>query len=88
MQTDNRLLDDIARLANSMLGMAAGARAEMEAAFKTRLQSLLADQNLVSREAFEVVAAMAAKARAEQEALSEKVTALEARLAALEAQKR
>ena len=84
MQTSNRVLDDIARLANGMMGVAAGFRGEVEGMIKARLTAMLADANLVPREDFEVVRAMAAKARDEQEALAAKVAALEARLAALE----
>ena len=84
MQTSNRVLDDIARLANGVMGVAAGFRGEVEGMIKARLTAMLADANLVPREDFEVVRAMAAKARAEQEALTAKVAALEARVAALE----
>ncbi len=84
MQTSNRLFDDIARLANGMVGVAAGFRTEVEGMIRTRLTAMLAEGNLVPREDFEVVREMAAKARAEQEMLAAKVAALEARLAALE----
>ena len=84
MQTSNRVLDDIARLANCMMGVAAGFRGEVEGMIKARLTAMLADANLVPREDFEAVRAMAAKARAEQETLAAKVAALEARVAALE----
>lgn len=88
MQTSNRVLDDIARLANGMMGVAAGFRGEVEGMIKARLTAMLADANLVPREDFEAVRAMAAKARAEQETLEAKVAALEARVAALEAKAR
>lgn len=85
MQSNNRLLDDIARLANGMMGVASGFRTEVEGMIKARLTAMLAEGNLVPREDFEVVREMAAKARAEQEAMAAKVASLEARLAALEA---
>jgi BMFP domain-containing protein YqiC len=85
MQTSNRVLDDIARLANGMMGVAAGFRGEVEGMIKARLTAMLADANLVPREDFEAVRAMAAKARTEQENLAAKVAALEARVVALEA---
>ncbi len=84
MQTSNRFLDDIARLANGMMGVAAGFRGEVEGMIKARITAMLADANLVPREDFEVVRAMAAKARDEQEVLAAKVAALEARVAVLE----
>jgi BMFP domain-containing protein YqiC len=79
------VLDDIARLANGMMGVAAGFRGEVEGMIKARLTAMLADANLVPREDFEAVRAMAAKARTEQENLAAKVAALEARVVALEA---
>ena len=88
MQTSNRVLDDIARLANGMMGVAAGFRGEVEGMIKARLTAMLADANLVPREDFEAVRAMAAKARDEQETLAAKIVALEARIAALEAKAR
>jgi BMFP domain-containing protein YqiC len=88
MQTSNRLFDDIARLANGMMGVAAGFRGEVEGMIRARLTAMLADADLVPREDFEAVRAMAAKARAEQDALATKIAALEARIAALEAKAR
>ena len=84
MQSNNRFFDDIARLANGMMGVASGFRTEVEGMIKARLTAMLAEGNLVPREDFEVVREIAAKARAEQELLQAKVVALEARLAALE----
>jgi BMFP domain-containing protein YqiC len=71
-----------------MMGVAAGFRGEVEGMIKARLTAMLADANLVPREDFEAVRAMAAKARAEQEMLAAKVAALEVRVAALEAKAR
>lgn len=88
MQSNNRLLDDIARLANGMMGVASGFRTEVEGMIKARLTAMLAEGNLVPREDFEVVREMAAKARAEQEMLAAKVAALESRIAALETKSR
>jgi BMFP domain-containing protein YqiC len=82
MQTDNRIFDDFARLTNSLLGVATGMRGEVEGVVKARLQALLADMDLVSRDEFEAVKAVAAKARTEQEKLEKRVAELEAALAA------
>ena len=81
MQTQNRFLDDLARLLNGAAGVVASARGEAEAQFRQRVERWLAGFDVVPREEFEAVKAMAATARAEQEALSERVAALEARLA-------
>lgn len=80
MQTDNRILDDFARLTSGMMGVAAGMRGEVEGAIKARLQALLADMDLVPREEFEVVRDMAVKAREENEALAARIDALQAAL--------
>ena len=78
MQTDNRLLDDIARAASGALGAFAGVRAEIESQVRTLLDNWLKGQNLVTREEFEAVKAMAAAARTENERLAERIAALEA----------
>lgn len=82
MQTRNRFLDDFARVASGAVGAAAGLRTEVEALVRDRLRRVLDDLDLVEREEFEAVRDMAAKARAEQEALAARVEALERRLAA------
>lgn len=81
MQTENRLLDDLARMAGGAFGAFAGLRTEIEDLVKQRLERLLADFDHVPREEFEAVRAMAEKARLEQEALQKRVDALEAALA-------
>lgn len=80
MQTDNKLLDDLARVANGAMGALTGVRGEAEAIVKARLERLLSDLDLVTRDEFEAVKAVAAKAREEQEALEARVVALEAAL--------
>ncbi len=78
MQTRSRLLDDIARVANGAAGVATGMRDEIEALVQERVERVLSRLNLVTREEFEAVKAMAAKARAEQEKLEMRLRALEA----------
>ena len=78
MQINNRFLDDLARVASGALGVAAGVKGEVEALLRQRFERILTDMDLVGREEFEAVKAMAAKARTEQEALAEKVARLEA----------
>lgn len=80
MQTDNRILDDIARLATGALGAAQGVKGEVEQAFRQRLEQALRGMDLVSREEFEAVKAMAAAAREENIRLAERLAALESRL--------
>ena len=87
MQTNNRLLDDLARVASGALGVASGMRDEIEGVLRQRFARVVGDLNVVDREEFEAVKAMAAKARAEQEALTARVAALEAQIAKLTAAK-
>ncbi len=81
MQTQNRFFDDLSRLASGAFGAVSGVRSEMEARFRDQLERILEGMNLVRREEFEAVKAMAAKARSEQEDLERRLSALEARLA-------
>lgn len=82
MQNENRLLDDLARVATGALGALTGVREELETRMREQFERILARMNLVRREEFDAVQAMVAKARAEQEALAARVAALEARLGA------
>ena len=83
MQVDNKLLDDLARVAAGAAGAVTGLRDEVEAQMRQRMERVLARMDLVTREEFEVVRELAANARREQEALAKTVAALEERLSAL-----
>ena len=80
MQTQNRLLDDLARVATGALGAFSGMRDEVETRMKEQFERVLGRMNLVTREEYDAVKAMAAKARAAQETLERRVAALEAKL--------
>jgi len=77
MQTRTKVFDDFAQLMSNAMGVAQGARVEAETALKGLVDRWLADRNLVTREEFDAVRAMAEKARAENEALKARVEALE-----------
>jgi BMFP domain-containing protein YqiC len=77
MATRNRMFDDAARVAGGALGTLAGLKREVEALARAQFERLLAQLDLVSRDEFEAVKAMAAKARAENEALAERLAAIE-----------
>ena len=80
MQTNNRFMDDLAKVANSAVSTLAGIKGEAEAVVRQQLDRLLSDMDLVHRDEFDAVQAMAAKARAEQEKLETRIKALEAAL--------
>jgi BMFP domain-containing protein YqiC len=84
MQTQNRFFDDLARVAAGAMGTLSGMKSEVESRVREQFERVLAGMDLVSRDEFEAVKAMAAKARSEQEDLQKRVAGLESRLAALE----
>ena len=84
MQTDNRLFDDLAKVANGALHTMSGVRDELENRIRERVERWLSDMDMVPREEFDAIKAVAQAARTEQEALTARVEALESRIAALE----
>ena len=76
-----RILDDFARLVTDAAGVAQGVRREAETMARAQLDRLIATMDLVSREEFEAVRDMAARARDENDALRKRIEALEAKLA-------
>jgi BMFP domain-containing protein YqiC len=84
-QTNNRIFDDIARLMTDAAGAAQGLRREVETIVEAQGKRVVSGMDLVQREEFEVVKAMAAKARDENDRLKDTIAVLEARLAKLEA---
>jgi BMFP domain-containing protein YqiC len=82
MQTNSKILDDVAKVLTGAAGAAQGVRDEIDGVIKTQLQRLLSDMDLVSREEFDVVKSMAALAREENDKLSARIDALEAQLKA------
>jgi BMFP domain-containing protein YqiC len=80
MQSENRLFDDFSRMAGGALTMLTGFKSEIEQLVRSQMESWLSTLNLVTREEFETVRQMAAKARDEQEALLVRIAALEAKL--------
>jgi BMFP domain-containing protein YqiC len=81
MQTDNRLFDDFVKFVNGAAGTVAGMARETEASARERAREWIGGLDFVSRDEFEVVKAMAAAARDENEALKSRMAALEAQFA-------
>ena len=81
MQSQNPMIADFVKLANSAAGTFAGMTREARESARERVKEAMAGMDFVSREEFDTVKAMAAKARAESEALEARVAALETKLA-------
>jgi BMFP domain-containing protein YqiC len=79
-QTSNRFFDEIGRLMNDAAGAAQGVKREIDTVVRSQAEKILRDLDIVKREEFEAVKAMAQIAREENEALKARITALEARL--------
>lgn len=82
MQTSNRLFDDVAKVANSAVSTLSGMKNEIETMVRHQIEKILVDSDLVARDEFDAVKAMAAEARLQQEKLEKRVAELEAQLAA------
>jgi BMFP domain-containing protein YqiC len=78
VQTNNKIMDDIAKLATGAAGTLHGVKNEMEGQFRAWLDKQLAGLDLVSREEFEAVRQMAEKARLENEELRKAIEAIKA----------
>lgn len=85
MQTDNPLLDGLAKFFTDAAGAASSLRNEIDTFVRQRLEKLVADMDFVPREEFEAVKAMAAKARSENELLSARIAELEKKVNAAQA---
>ena len=85
MNGRGRLFDDVAGVAGGALSALAGLRDEAEAVARARIDAAIRRLELVRREELDAALALAANARAGQEAAEARLAALEARVAALEA---
>ena len=81
MQSQNPLIADFVKLANSAAGTFAGMTREARESARERLKEGMAGMDFVSREEFETVKMLAQKAREENEALKTRLEELEAKLA-------
>lgn len=81
MQSENPIIADFVKLANSAAGTFAGMTREARESARERLREAMGGMDFVSREEFETVKAMARKAREQADALEAKVAELEKKLA-------
>ncbi|MGV1015437.1 MAG: accessory factor UbiK family protein [Methyloceanibacter sp.] len=79
-QTTGRFFDELGKLLTDAAGAAEGVRKEVESVVRSQAERVLRDLDVVQREEFEAVKAMAQKAREENEQLKARLAALEAKL--------
>ena len=80
-QTTGRFFDELGKLITDAAGAADGIRKEIEGIVRAQAERVLNGLDVVQREEFEAVKAMAQKAREENERLNGRIAALEAALA-------
>ncbi len=81
MQSENPIIADFVKLANSAAGTMAGMTREAREGAREKMREALGGVDFVSREEFETVKLMAQKAREQNEALEARIAELEAKLA-------
>src|SRR4026208_535753 len=85
-QTAGRFFDELGKLITDAAGAAQGVRKEVESVVRAPAENILRELDIVQREEFEAVKAMAQKAREENEQLKQRVALLEEVLEELEAE--
>ena len=81
MQNDNKLFEDLSKVATAAMGTLAGAGREFSGVARERMKDFVGARD-ISRDEFDAVKAMAATARAEVEALKAEIAAIKSGLAA------
>ena len=80
MQTRSKIFEDLSKVAQGATQSLVGVRSEIDALVRGQLTRLLGDMDLVPRDEFDVVKAMAQRAREENEKLEARIKTLEAQL--------
>ena len=82
MQSENRMFDDLVKVLNGAAGTFAGMTREAQAAARERAREWVGGLDMVGRDEFEAVKAIAVAAREENQLLKARLDALEAKAAA------
>ena len=85
-QTTGRFFDELGKLITDAAGAAQGVRKEIETVVRAQAENILRELDIVQREEFEAVKAMAQKAREENERLKQRIALLEEAIEDLEAE--
>ena len=83
-QTTGKFFDELGKLITDAAGAAQGVRKEIESVVRAQAENILRELDIVQREEFEAVKAMAQKAREENEQLKQRIALLEEVLDELE----
>ena len=78
MQSQNKLFEDLAKMINGAAGTFAGMGREAEGSMRDKMREWVGGLDMVSREEFDAVKAMAAAARDDNDALTKRIATLEA----------
>ena len=78
MQSQNKLFEDLAKIINGAAGTFAGMGREAEGSMRDKMRDWVGGLDMVSREEFDAVKAMAAAARDDNDALTKRIATLEA----------
>jgi BMFP domain-containing protein YqiC len=81
MQSENRIFDDFVKVLNGAAGTVAGMTREAESAFRERAREWVGGLDMVSRDEFEAVKAIAVAAREENQLLKARLDAIETKKA-------
>ena len=79
-QIKSQFFDELANIMTNAAGAAQGVSKEIETLFRSQGEKMLHEMDLVTREEFDVVKEMAARAREENEDLKARIEALETKL--------
>jgi BMFP domain-containing protein YqiC len=78
MQTRNPFFDEFAKLATGAAGVAQGVGEEARSFWRSQVERIIADMDMVRRDEFDAVKDLAAAARTEVDVLKARLDALEA----------
>lgn len=80
-QTTNRFFDELAKMMTDATGAAKGVRGEIDTLIRGQAERVLRELDIVQREEFDAMKAMALKAREENARLEQRIVELEQQLA-------
>jgi BMFP domain-containing protein YqiC len=83
MQTENKLFEDLSKVATSAFGTIAGVGREMSEDARRRARDFVGGPDMIDRDEFEAVKANAAAAREAVETMKVEIAQLRAQIAAL-----